>query len=114
MICVSVIYVLAVRECLQHLCQEATFARPPRTDAAIGAGDGALVPGRFANGRAYAKPSIVACGSEGHGPLVARAAGHRRNRQTLLPLQDNARALLGQHIGTRKHEAARALLGGLR
>ena len=114
MIYLSVIYALADRECLQTLCQEATLARPPITDAAIGAGDGALVQGRFASGRAYAKPSIVACGCEGHGPLDARAAGHRRNRQTLLPLQDNARALLGQTIGTRKHEAARALLGGLR
>ena len=96
MVYLSGIYDFADRECLQNLCQEATFARPPRTDAAIGAGDGALVQGRFASGRAYAKPYNVACGCDGHGPLDARAAGHRRNRQTLLPLQDNARALLGQ------------------
>ena len=114
MIYLSVIYGLADRECLQNLCQEATLARPPITDAAIGAGDGGLVQGRFTSGRAYAKPSIVACGCKGHGPLDARAAGHRRNRQTLLPLPENARALLGQTIGSRKQKAARALVGGHR
>ena len=94
MIYLSVIYDFADRERPQNLCEEATFARTRRKDAAIGAVDGALARGRYASGRAYVKPSNVACGCEGYVPLVAHAARHRRNRPTLLPLQANARALL--------------------
>ena len=114
MIYLSVIYDCADRECPQNLCLEATSARSRLKDAAIGAVDGSRDHESSASGRAYAKPSNVACGCEGHVPLFASAAGHRRNRPTLLPLPANVRALPGQINGPRKHEDARALLGGLR
>ena len=94
MIYLSVIYDFADRECPQNLCLEATSARSRLKDATIGAVDGSRDRGSSASGRAYAKPSDVACGCEGHVPLVARAAGHIRSRPTLLPLQGDSRALL--------------------
>ena len=115
MIYLSVIYDFADRECPQNLCLEATSARSRLKDAAIGAVDGSRAHGSSASGRAYAKPSTVACGCEGHGPLFASAVGHRRSRPTLLPLQGNVRALLCQltEKGT-TNRVARAHLGGLR
>ena len=62
MIYLSVIYDFADRECPQNLCLEATSARSRLKDAAIGAVDGSRDRGCYASGRAYAKPSNVACG----------------------------------------------------
>ena len=55
----------------------AHLALPRLKAAAVGAVDGVLHAIRAASGRAYAQPSLLAGGSEGHVPLGPHADAHR-------------------------------------